>query len=116
MKNKLRPCFWTSLFLTCILFTMSCSSGFTTIGARPPENYQKLGKATGESCGTLIGGPTAYNAIPIGLNSRTERAYKNALDNVPGSTGLTDITLEENWIWWVIGSTRCVKISGEAIK
>ncbi len=116
LEKKLRSRFRTSLVLTCILFAMGCSSGFTTIGAHPPENYQKLGKATGEACGTLIGGPTAYNAIPIGLNSRTEIAYKNALANVPGSTGLTDITLEETWIWWVIGSTRCVKISGEAIK
>ena len=115
MKFNLRSMYRVSLMLYTI-FIVGCSSGFTVIGKRSPENFQRLGKATGEACGTIIVGPTAYNAIPIGLNSRTERAYQNALDNVPGSTTLIDITLEENWIWWVIGSTRCVKITGEAIK
>ena len=116
MKIKLGSLFWVSLILLCTIFSIGCSSGFTAIGKRPPENFQRLGKTTGEACGTLIIGPTAYNAIPLGLNSRTQTAYQNALDNVPGSTSLIDITLEEKWVWWIIGSTRCVKISGEAIK
>ena len=43
-------------------------------------------------------------------NLITKKMYKK------GVTYVIDITLEENWVWWIIGSTRCVKISGEAIK
>jgi hypothetical protein len=86
------------------------------IGKRAPENYLKLGKANGEACGSLLIGPTAYNFIPIMLNSRVERAYQKALESVPGSTSLVDVTLEEKWIWWLIGTTRCVTITGEAVK
>jgi hypothetical protein len=99
-----------------MVLTMGCSSGLIMVGKSPPENYQKLGQAKGEACGTLIIGPTAYNFIPIQLSSRVERAYQNALQSVPGSKSLVDVTLEEYWVWWVIGSTRCVTIRGEAVK
>lgn len=54
--------------------------------------------------------------IPMGLNSRVERAYNNALDSVPGATALVDVTVKEDWMWWLIGTGRCVTVTGEAIK
>ena len=50
------------------------------------------------------------------LNSRIDRAYDNALESVPGATALIDVTFEESWFWWVIGTGRTVTVSGEAIK
>lgn len=50
------------------------------------------------------------------LNSRVERAYAGAVQSVPGATGLVNVTMKENWFWWVLGSTRCVTITGEAIR
>jgi len=61
-------------------------------------------------------GATAYYFIPVLLNSRVERAYQRALESVPGSTSLVNVTLEEYWLWWVIGTARCVTITGEGIK
>lgn len=104
------------LVLASFLFFGGCVSGFQTVAPKAPEKFEKLGPATGSACGTLVGGPTAYNAIPILLNSRVERAYQNALESVPGSNALIDVTMQENWFWWVIGSTRCVTIAGEAIR
>jgi len=75
-----------------------------------------LGKATGSACGShgiLLSG---YYFIPMGLNSRDERAYKNAVDSVPGATGLVNVTIQEDWYWWLIGTAHCVKVTGEAIK
>ena len=62
------------------------------------------------------GGHYRLNFIPMGLNSRTERAYENALASVPGSTGLMNITYQEDWFWWVLGTGRTVTITGDAIK
>jgi hypothetical protein len=52
----------------------------------------------------------------MGLNTRFHRAYDNAVASVPGATGLVDVTIEESWFWWVIGTARAVTITGEAIR
>ena len=115
MKGQIRLlCLW--VLLGGVIFIMGCSSGFIMAGKRPPENYQKLGQAKGEACGSLLIGATAYYFIPVLLNSRVERAYQRALESVPGSTSLVNVTLEEYWLWWVIGTARCVTITGEGVK
>ncbi len=103
------------LFTACIL-ACGCASELTTVMPRTPEKYETLGHASGQACGSLLIGPTAYNFIPAMLNSRVERAYQQALASVPGSTALMNVTIEENWFWWVIGSARCTTITGEAIR
>jgi hypothetical protein len=94
----------------------ACASGHTTISATPPAKYEKLGKVTGTATGSLGIGGTAYYFIPMGLNSRVERAYQDALSKAPGATGLIDVSYQETWFWWVIGTARNVTITGEAIK
>jgi hypothetical protein len=100
-------------FLTIFI---GCTSGFKTIVPTPPANYEKLGKATGSATGFLGIGGSALRVIPIMLNSRIERAYNNAVASVPGATGLIDITYQEDWFWWILGTARTVTITGEAIK
>lgn len=94
----------------------SCSSELQTIYKAPPAKYKKLGTVTGTASGSLGLIATAYYAIPMGLNSRVERAYMDALSKAPGATGLIDVTYQESWYWWVLGTARKVTISGEAIK
>jgi hypothetical protein len=93
-----------------------CSSGPTTLVRTPPANYQQLGRATGSACGSMLVLSTAYYFIPIAFNSRVKRAYQSAIASVPGATGLVDVTIQENWYWWLLGTARCVTITGEAIK
>lgn len=100
---------------TAILLS-GCASGFATVSPQPPEKYEKLGRATGSACGSLMVLATAYNFIPVMLNSRVERAYAEAVASVPGATGLVGVTISEDWYWWVLGTARCVTISGEAIR
>src|SRR2546423_1633664 len=59
---------------------------------------------------------TAYNFVPLMLNSRVERAYQRAVASVPGATGLVNVTYKEDWYWFVLGSARCVTVRGEAIR
>ncbi len=112
---KSRSAFSIVMFY-CIASITGCTSGFTNIAPTPPKHYEKLGPATGKASGSLGILTTAYYGIPMGLNTRVDRAYANALQSVPGATSLIDVTFEESWFWWVIGTGRTVTLSGEAIK
>lgn len=94
----------------------ACASGFTKVSPTPPANYQNLGPTTGKACGSLGAIATAYYAIPMGLNSRVENAYIDALNKVPEAKSLTNVTMQEDWFWWLIGTARCVTLTGDAIK
>lgn len=100
----------------CPLLLGGCSSSMTMVAPAPPARYDVLGPAEGSASGSLLIDGTAYNFIPILLNSRVERAYQRALDSVPGATALINVTLQESWFWWVLGSTRTVTIKGDAIR
>jgi hypothetical protein len=104
------------LIFTFASILMSCSTGSKTIMPTPPEKYEKLGDAEGTGSGMLGVISTAYNFIPMGLNTRIESAYDEALKKVPGATALTNVTYQENWYWLGIGTLRTVTITGEAIR
>lgn len=97
-------------------FLAGCASGFTTVAPTPPDHYQKLGTTTGSACGSLgILGTSTY-FIPMTINSRVDRAYNDALSKVSGAKSLANVTMQEDWYWWLLGTTRCVTVSGEAIR
>lgn len=99
-----------------LLILVGCSSTSTMISIIPPENYEVLGPTKGKATGSLGIMSTAYYAIPMGVNSRVERAYVRALENVPGATGLIDVSYQEDWVWWFFGTARKVTIEGTAIR
>lgn len=104
---------WGSICAGLLLIGLAsgCSSGRTMIVAKPYVNAQKLGRVEGTAIGSIF-----QALIPIGENSRTRRAYNNALAKAPGATALTDVTLQEDWYWYYLGTLRVVTISGEAVK
>jgi hypothetical protein len=116
IPRNVRSPLLASTLLACIPLIGGCASGLTTIAPQPPAQYEKLGPATGKASGSLGIVSTAYYFIPMGLNTRVQRAYDNAVASVPGATGLIDVTFDESWFWWVIGTGRTVTISGEAIR
>jgi hypothetical protein len=107
---------WLSASFAACLVLAGCASGFASVAPAPPAEFQKLGAATGTACGTLGVLATAYYFVPMGLNGRVERAYQNALQSVPGATALVNVSMSENWYWALVGTVRCVTISGEAIR
>ena len=102
------------VFITFLL--TACGSAPILVGKLPPAKYEKLGMATGDACGTLGLVFPAYNFIPMALNSRVENAYQEAIQSVPGATGLINVEYKEYWFWWVLATTRCTTITGDAIK
>ncbi len=105
-----------SAVVIAVALLSGCSSSYTMVSATPPENYQVLGKTKGSASGSLGLLATAYYVVPMGLNSRIERAYDDAIDQVPGATGLIDVTYTESWTWWLLGTARTVTVEGTAIK
>jgi len=116
LSKVLKQSIFIGILFAFLASIMGCASGFTTIAPKPPEKYEKLGHASGKATGSLGILGTAYYFIPMALNSRIDKAYDNALKSVPGATALIDVTFDESWFWWVIGTGRTVTISGEAIK
>lgn len=108
--------FVVSGMIAIIIGFSGCSTGQVKIEQVPPAKYQMLGKAEGSASGSLGLLATAYNFVPMGLNSRSERAYEEAIKSVQGATGLMNVTYQENWFWWLIGTGRTVTITGDAIK
>ena len=101
----------------CVLALLAaCESTPVKVVAQPAAGSNKMGAAKGTACGSLGVLGTAYYFIPLGLNGRVARAYERALASVPGATTLVDVTMQENWYWWIVGTVRCVTISGEAVK
>ena len=94
----------------------ACGSNPIMVGKLPPPKYEKLGAATGEACGTLGLLTPPINFIPMALNSRVEDAYQQAIQSVPGASGLINVEYTESWTWWVLATTRCTTITGDAIK
>ncbi len=110
MKTSMRYLILAGAFLVAVL-AVGCSSPSVLIVPKPPANMQKLGRVEGSAVGSV------FNAFfPIGENTRTKRAYKAALAQAPGATALTDVTLQENWYYYGLGTMRIVTISGEAVK
>ena len=101
-----------------IALITGCSSRYIKIAPTPPEKYEKLGQVTGKASGSLVspGISPGYNFIPIRLTSRFQRAYDSALAKAPGATSLINVTIDEYWFWWILGTNQTVTISGEAIK
>lgn len=108
-----------SVFIAAIATTTlltACMSDYYRVAPRPPARYTKLGPAEGTACGSMLLLWVSTSFIPVGLNDRTERAYRNAVESVPGAKALVNVNMEHSWYWWVIGTFHCVTVKGEAIK
>ncbi len=108
-------------FTACALIVLSlcaaCASGYITISPEVPLQYEKIGHVEGTACGTLLFAiEPDLSFVPVMMNSRVERAYQAALERAPGARSLTSVSIQKTWYWWVIGTTRCMTITGEAIK
>ncbi|WP_051082589.1 hypothetical protein [Uliginosibacterium gangwonense] len=98
------------------LALQACSSAPVMVSPMAPQRFEKLGHAEGQACGALGLLATAYYAVPLGLNSRVERAYDAALKSVPGATSLVNVSVKEDWAWALVVTARCTTVSGDAIK
>lgn len=109
---------WVGRVITAVLAGLlaGCASAPFNLAPLPPAKFQLLGKAQGKACGALGFLSTAYYVAPIGLNTRVERAYQEAVGSVPGATSLVNVTIVEDWQWLLVVTMRCTTVTGDAIK
>lgn len=111
MKTAMRRCGRIVAGLLVVGIVAGCASDGAMLMPKPPANARKLGRVEGRAAGSVLLG-----LIPIKENSRTMRAYNRALAQAPGATALTDVTLQENWYTYGLGTLNVVTVSGEAVK
>lgn len=104
------------IILIPILFGSSCTSGEIMIQPKLSGKEKVIRRVRGEACGMMGLLATAYYVFPFGTNSRVERAYFAAISQAPGAVALTNIVIEEDWYWVVLGTMRCLSITGDAVQ
>jgi hypothetical protein len=76
----------------------------------PPADAVIGPKTKGTGCGVLL-----FDFIPISVNDRVGRAYKQATDG-GRALGLTNTTVNERWYWIYIGTLLCTDVEGDAVR
>ena len=89
------------------LMLAGCTSAFVSVAPPPPAQYTVTRETSGSACGWLPFG--------IGVNSRTERAYQEALANA-GATSLVDTKITDYWRFIMFGMLICTKVEGTGIR
>lgn len=98
---------WRRAALVIVFATgLGCTGPMTRIAPQPIGNIPTTSATTGSACGVNL-----FAIIPIGVNDRAERAYKQALERAH-ATGLTDTEVTDRWYWIYIGQMVCTDISG----
>ncbi|WP_078124273.1 hypothetical protein [Leptospira alexanderi] len=103
-------------YLCLCFFAASCSSGHISIQPVLSGEEKILGRVKGTACGFLGVLIPWYYFIPIQQNSKIERAYSDAIQQIPGTKSIKNITIEETWFWAIVGITQCMTISGDAVR
>ncbi|NDC38999.1 MAG: hypothetical protein EBZ48_13270, partial [Proteobacteria bacterium] len=62
--------------------------------------------ASGSDCQTFLLG-----LIPVTLSPNTQQALSNAKSSAHAEV-LTDVTVDENSIYWILFSHRCIRVRG----
>ena len=87
----------------------ACASGPVLVGPRPPAADPAPEVSRGSGCGLLL-----FGIIPIRVNSRTERAYRDALGG--RGFGLADTEIQQSWYWIPeIGTVLCTSVAGRVV-
>ena len=95
---------------------VGCVSDWVNVAPLPPAQYERLGAAEAEVCGIRYLALPWHQVISRGLRTRVERAYGDAVAQVPGATALIDVSFQERWSYRLLVSLHCVTIRGEAIR
>ena len=107
MASRLK---WTLALVATAALLPGCQAFPMAVGPEPPQGYTAGSTVRGSSCGLLL-----FGLIPIGVNERTEDAYKDALKGHAG--GLTDTRISYAWhIIPAVGLQLCTDVEGKLIQ
>ena len=94
---------------TVLVLNAGCSSNVVRVGPRPAPDATLGQNVEASGCGLLF-----LDLFPIGVNSRTERAYKNAVGT---GSGLADTQIRNYWFYFpFLGNVLCTTIKGTVVR
>ncbi len=93
-----------------------CVSEWVNVAPLPRDQYEKLGATEAEVCGLRYLALPWHQVFSRGLRTRVQRAYDQAVSQVPDARALIDVTFQERWSYRLLVSQHCVVIRGEAIR
>lgn len=96
--------------LLMVLFILGCASVPLEITSIGKTEYEVVGEGSGSAVGIML-----FELIPIGQNTRFQRAY-NAAVNSRGGDALLNPVISENWFWAYVLNGYVTKIKGTVIK
>jgi hypothetical protein len=91
-----------------LVLLCGCASQPVQVAQRPTSGQQVGAVARGRACGALL-----FGIIPAGTNTRTERAYNEALG---GHRGLVDTEIQYSWYYIGVGYLLCTTVEGRVIE
>jgi hypothetical protein len=95
----------------------ACESDYVTIAPDVGALTTRLGPAEGDAWSNLaLAYPPYATFVPWGWDARAQIAYGSAVAQVPGATALRDVSIQEDWVWWAIGTSRKLTVRGQAVK
>lgn len=100
------------LLMCCMILVFIC--GCASVPLKLPnvdtQNYEVLGEGSASAVGIML-----FNFIPIGQNTRFERAYQAAVDSKEGDQLLNPV-IHEQWFWGFILNGYKTTVRGTVIK
>src|SRR5262245_59650738 len=75
-----------------------------------PGSYTALGAVYGRDCVWAVLG-----LIPVTSGNMTHRAVSKALDRLPGTSALINVTADTYFQWWLVVTNTCTEVYGTAV-
>lgn len=97
--------------ITAACLLTACAGSPVSLGTRVTD--VPVGESrpiTAEACGMQL-----LLFIPIGVNNRLERAY-NSLQSQAGGAIITDVKVNERWVYRFVGTSYCTELQANAIQ
>jgi len=112
--NKFLVANFANILISCCLlfFGIGCKSAPLPIRTdfySSKAGYEEMGEGTGSAVSLLWG------LIPIGVNSKLERAYREAITSRNGDA-LLEPVIEETWFYTPIGHFFITTVHGKVIR
>lgn len=102
-----------NLSLFCLLLVMGCAgrpSSIITSTSPLPEGVRGTMPTTGSNCQYFLLG-----LIPVTMSPNSQDAVEEAKREVHAQV-LTDVTIDENFGYYIIFSNHCVKVRGLGVR
>ncbi len=104
----------SSVLLLCLFTLSACAGQPITLGVEQSElNLSKIDFSKGREITSSASGFQLLLLIPIQINNRHDRAYQSLRNQARGQY-ITDIKIQESWVYGFVGNVYTTTIKAKA--